>query len=156
LISSVDESSAMNGIWTPTSEVRLWEKLRPYLGTSDRMEHKFQKGVSDVVYELDGIAGWLELKMHPKPPGTPFWSELKPEQGVFLRRWGKANVPAHLLMGLGSTWTLFKHNNVVVLNHKVKLTVAEFVATADAKGEISDDGFKRLAQILQRARVRQV
>ena len=75
-----------------------------------KLEDQFRVGLPDVLYNMDGQVGLIELKYAaawPKRESTPKWTGVTPNQLAHLREWaGDGAGLAWVLSGIGREWFL--------------------------------------------------
>lgn len=87
-----------------STEASLWRYIRDGMGSrwhAQRHEDRLSAGVPDVSFALDGVDGWLELKVlsrWPTRPETPVRLGLRADQALWLRDRAK--------VGGGRCWVL--------------------------------------------------
>lgn len=127
------------------SERRLWESyLKPLLHRppsrfARKVQDRFVSGLSDVVYCVEGAAGWLELKWidrWPRDNGTVNM-RLTPAQAAWLTAWRDAGgLGSHVLLGVRQTneWFLFADAAACLR----RFTREQIERMAEARGSLTD------------------
>ena len=123
-------------------EARVWEWLlhhSPDWLAVERIEALFPPGLADCFWTdmRDGRSGWLELK-YCDPKNIEFLRgripKLRPEQPMFLARQVRKNVPAGILLRVGSVgmnkWYVWKASSNREWINQVRGPDAIYNATA--------------------------
>ena len=101
------------------AEQKMWDFIRPKMkGLWDvqRHEDKYSQGVPDLSFGIQGINGWIELKIMPKYPknmNRPFMiRHFTPYQKNWLKKRQKYGGNCWLLLRIEDDFLLFKGDNV--------------------------------------------
>ncbi len=95
------------------SEAKLERRVRKLMKPLwvDHKHRDFAAGVPDISFQLKyrPIMGWIEFKFARVPANhdTVVYIRWKPEQRLWVRRWGEAGCPCYLVLGYADNIMLF-------------------------------------------------
>ena len=127
------------------SERLLWERYlkpsmqRPPSRFARKVQDRFVQGLPDIVYNIEGSAGWLELKWIDRWPAraaTGVDVGLTAPQAAWIRAWRDTGGTAHVLLGVGATREWLLYNDVGAVLEKQRRPMLE--GRAETRGSLDD------------------